>query len=140
MSKQIILTKKELDLIIAKSVPGNQKILDFVYFCLFISKDNDNKRVIKSCENIMDLLSKKCMDSDSSEFNIKLVHKNGLIYVKRSRAFTPYLRIDGYCRLCLKTNKVNYYLTMKTPPAEEDCFHLIAWKITGTHGHTVKTS
>jgi hypothetical protein len=66
---------------------------------------------------------------------ISIQKRNNIVYEESARNNTVYLRINGDCKLCPKSNRVKYVFTVKTKPKDTDEFVLVETKCRGIHNH-----
>jgi hypothetical protein len=66
---------------------------------------------------------------------ILIQKRNNIIYEESIRNNTVYMRVNGDCKLCPKTNRVKYVFTIKQKPNLEDKMVDVEARCRGIHNH-----
>lgn len=69
------------------------------------------------------------------KMKVPIQKRNNIVYEESARNNTVYLRINGDCKLCPKSNRVKYVFTVKNKPAEHDKYVEVETKCRGVHNH-----
>ena len=74
------------------------------------------------------------------KLKICIQKRNNIVYEESARNNTVYMRINGDCKLCPKSDRVKYVFTIKSKPRDEDKVVDVEVKCKGVHSHTSNIS
>jgi hypothetical protein len=69
------------------------------------------------------------------KMKVPIQKRNNIVYEESARNNTVYMRINGDCKLCPKSNRVKYVFTVKAKPADTDKYVEVETKCRGLHNH-----
>ncbi len=70
------------------------------------------------------------------KMKVPIQKRNNIVYEESARNNTVYMRINGDCKLCPKSNRVKYVFTVKGKPADTDKYVEVETKCRGLHNHS----
>ena len=74
------------------------------------------------------------------KIKVPIQKRNNIVYEESARNNTVYMRINGDCKLCPKSNRVKYVFTVKQKPADTDKYVEVETKCRGVHNHSSMTN